>query len=67
MKSNPQPNHKRFGVCPLNLLKGGGGEGGVQAYHFGKKDFELGVRGEGQDISQYFEGGFGSMQTILPM
>ena len=26
-------------------FKGGGG-GGVQAYHFGKKDFELGVGGE---------------------
>ena len=46
-------------------LRGGGG--GVQAYHFGKKDFEQGVGGEGQDTSRYFEGGFESMRAILPM
>ena len=40
---------------------------GVQAYHFGKNDFELGVGVEGQDTSRTFEGGFGSMRTILPM
>ena len=33
-------------------VKGGGG-GGVQAYHFGKKYFELGVGGEGQDTPQH--------------
>ena len=31
------------------------------------KDFELGVGGEGQDMSRNFEGGFGSMRAILPM
>ena len=40
---------------------------GVQAYHFGKKYFELGVGGEGQDTSQYFDGNFGSIRAILPM
>ena len=30
-------------------IKGGGG--GVQAFHFGKNDFELGVQGDGQDTS----------------
>ena len=29
------------------LLGGGGGGGGDQAYHFGKKDFDLGVGGSG--------------------
>ena len=43
------------------------GGGGVQAYHFGKKDFELGVGGEGQDTSQHFKGIFGSIRAILPM
>ena len=43
-----------------------GGEG-VQDYHFGKNNFELGVGGEGQDTSRHFEGGFGSMRAILPM
>ena len=33
-------------------LKGGGG---VQAFHFEKKNFELGVGGEGQDKSRDFE------------
>ena len=47
-------------------LKGGGG-GGVQAYNFGKKDFELGVGGEGQDTSRYFDGSFGSIRAILLM
>ena len=51
----------------LFLKGGGGGGGGVQAYHFGKNDFELGVKGEGQDTSQYFEGSFGSIRAILPM
>ena len=31
------------------------GGGGVQAYHFGKKDFDLGVGAEGQDTSRHFE------------
>ena len=39
---------------------------GVQAYHFRKKDFELGVEGEDQDTSQYFEGNFGSITINLP-
>ena len=46
-------------------LRGGGG-GGVQAYHFGKKYFELRVGGGGQDTSQNFEGSFVSMRAILP-
>ena len=49
-----------FGVCPL---KGGG----VQAFHFGKTYFQLGVEGEGQDTSRHFEGSFGSRRAILPM
>ena len=40
-------------------LRGGGG-GEVQAFHFGKTDFELGVGGEGQDTSRHFEGSLGS-------
>ena len=48
-------------------LRGGGGGGEVQAYHFGKKYFDLGVGGEGQDTSQHFEGSFGSIHAILPM
>ena len=47
------------------FLKGGGE--GVQAFHFGKNDFELGVGGEGQDTSRNFEGSFGSIRAILPM
>ena len=43
-----------FGKAFLNA-KGGG----VQAYHSGKKDFELGVGGEGQDTSRHFEGSLG--------
>ena len=42
-----------------------GGE--VQAYYFGKKDFELGVGGEGQDTSRHFDGSFGSIRAILSM
>ena len=38
----------------------------IQAYHFGKKDFDLGVGGECQDTSRHFEGSFGSIRTILP-
>ena len=33
-------------------IKRGWGGGGVQTFHFGKKDFELGVGGEGQDTSR---------------
>ena len=32
-----------------------------------KKDFELGVQGDGQDTSRYFERRFGSVGAILPM
>ena len=39
----------------------------IQAYHFRKNDFELGVAGEGQDTSQHFEGSFGSIRAILSM
>ena len=38
----------------INIYTLLGGGGGVQAYHFGKKDFELGVGGEGQDTSRHF-------------
>ena len=48
---------------PPPPLKGGGG----QAFNFGKKDFKLGVGGEGQDTSCHFEGSFGSICAILPM
>ena len=41
--------------------------GGVHAFHFGKKYFELGVGGEGQDTSRHFEGSFGSIRAILPI
>ena len=40
---------------------------GVQAYHVGKKVFELGVEMEGQDTSRNFEGCFGSIRALLPM
>ena len=40
---------------------------GVQAYHFGKNDFELGVGGEGQYTSQNIEGSFGSIRALLPI
>ena len=33
--------------------------------HFGKKDFELGVGGEGQDTSRNFEGSFESIRALL--
>ena len=40
-----------------------------KAYHFGRKDYELGVGGEGQGPGHVsgFEGGFGSMRAILHM
>ena len=41
--------------------------GGVQAFYFGKNDFELGVGGDGQDTSRHFEGSFRSIREILPM
>ena len=41
--------------------------GGVQAYHFGKKHFEIGVGREVQDTSRHFDGSFGSIRAILPM
>ena len=37
------------------------------ALHFGKKFFELGVGGEGQDTCQHFEGSFESIRAILAM
>ena len=45
----------------------GGGGGGVQAFHFGKNDFELGVGRDSQDTSRHFEGSFWSIRAILPM
>ena len=47
------------------MFKGEGG--GVQAYNFGNFNYEIRVEGEGQDTSQLFKGGFGSMRTILLM
>ena len=40
---------------------------GVQAFHFGKNDFELGVQGDAQDTSRHFEGSIGSIRAMLPM
>ena len=48
-------------------LRGGGGGGGVQAFLFGKNGFELGVEGDGQEMSRSFEGSFRSIRAILPM
>ena len=39
----------------------------VQAYHFGKTNFVLGVGGESQETSRNFKGGFGSMRAMLLM
>ena len=55
----------RFYIHKSHIKGGGGGE--VQAYHFGKKNFELGVGREGHDTSQHFEGSFESIRAILPM
>ena len=45
----------------------GGGGAGVQAFNFGKKDFEFGFGGDGlQDTSRHFKGSFGSIRAILP-
>ena len=41
--------------------------GGVQASQLGKLDFELWVKGDGQDTSRHFGGGFGSMRAMLPI
>ena len=55
---------KCLGVALFTLIqfnvkgRGGGGGGGGQAFHFRKKDFKLGVGGEGQDTSRHFEGSF---------
>ena len=38
----------------------------VQAFHFGKKDFELGVGGEGQDTSQHLRVVFGPYMQYYP-
>ena len=46
-------------------LRGGGG--GVQAFYFGKNDFELAVGWDGRTRPDIFEGGFGSIREILPM
>ena len=54
-------------VRMLQLKIKGGGGGGVQAFHFGKNDFELGVGGDGQDTPRNFEGSFGFIRAILPM
>ena len=51
-------------LVKFRVLRGGGGG---QAYHFGKKYFELGVRGEGQDTSPNLWGSFESIRAILPM
>ena len=57
--------HRFFVHFPIFFVNGGGG--GVQAFHFGKKYFELGVGGDGQDTPRHFEGSFGSIRAILPM
>ena len=50
----------------LLMIKGGRK---VQAVDLSlkKNDFELGVRGEGQETSRNLKGGFGFMRAILPM
>ena len=48
-----------------NILRGGGGGG--SGLSFWKKDFELGVGGEGQDTSRHFDGSVGSIRAILFM
>ena len=58
---------KRYLSCLCIKGGGGGGGGRNQAYHFGKKDFELGVSWEGQETSLHFEDSFGSIRAILPM
>ena len=40
--------------------------GRVQAFYFGKNNFELGVGGEGQDTSRHFGSRFGSIRAKLP-
>ena len=62
-QTNFEVNQTQISVFIL-LVKGGGG---VQAFHFGKNDFELGVGGDGQDTSRHFEGSFRSIRAILPM
>ena len=42
-------------------------KGGGSGHSLWKKDFELGVGGEGQDTSRHFEGSFGSICAILPI
>ena len=42
-------------------------KGGFRPITLEKNDFELGVRGEGQDTSQHFEGSFESIRAILPI
>ena len=51
----------------LSVFKTLRGGGGVQAYNFINFNYEIRVEGEGQDTSQLFKGGFGSMRTIFPM
>ena len=41
--------------------------GWVQAFQVGKHDFDLWVGGDGLDMYQQLEGGFGSMRAILTM
>ena len=52
---------------PSQVLVSPSLKGGVQAFHFGKNDFELGVGGDGQDTSRHFEGSFRSIRAILPI
>ena len=40
---------------------------GVQAYRFGKKDFELGVERGGQDTSGHFVGNLGPYVQYCPI
>ena len=37
------------------------------SHYFEKHDFAIGVKGEGQDRSQHFLGGFESMRAMLPL
>ena len=64
-------------IIPKNLIKirrlvknkpyKMGGGGGVRPFTLEKNDFDLGVRGDGQDTSRNFKGSFRSIRATLPM
>ena len=50
----------------IGCIKGGGGGFRPLILETFILRYELKGKGEGQDTSRHFEGGFGSMRTILP-